>query len=215
MTGSAMWQSRLHASCPGAKSRFRRVISSAVERFVHIEDVGSSNLSSPTNFPEAGCILTLRPFPVAIAGQKASFAAPQASACAPRYGASPLSADWPFVRDWLPHFLELAKGGAGGRLAQLVERFVYTEDVGSSSLSSPTMPPPPADKIQTQLAGSPVARTCLQGHMRHQGRLRGACWARKRATTHCTSSRKKFDMSLRRMFGTELRTCDRGIGHGL
>jgi hypothetical protein len=26
-----------------------------------------------------------------------------------------------------------------GRLAQLVERFVYTEDVGSSSLSSPTM----------------------------------------------------------------------------
>ena len=26
----------------------------------------------------------------------------------------------------------------GGRLAQLVERFVYTEDVGSSSLSSPT-----------------------------------------------------------------------------
>ena len=28
--------------------------------------------------------------------------------------------------------------GLGGRLAQLVERFVYTEDVGSSSLSSPT-----------------------------------------------------------------------------
>ena len=28
-----------------------------------------------------------------------------------------------------------------GRLAQLVERFVYTEDVGSSSLSSPTTPP--------------------------------------------------------------------------
>jgi hypothetical protein len=27
-----------------------------------------------------------------------------------------------------------------GRLAQLVERFVYTEDVGSSSLSSPTIP---------------------------------------------------------------------------
>jgi hypothetical protein len=26
-----------------------------------------------------------------------------------------------------------------GRLAQLVERFVYTEDVGSSSLSSPTI----------------------------------------------------------------------------
>ncbi len=29
-----------------------------------------------------------------------------------------------------------------GRLAQLVERFVYTEDVGSSSLSSPTIPHP-------------------------------------------------------------------------
>ena len=28
----------------------------------------------------------------------------------------------------------------GGRLAQLVERLVYTEDVGSSSLSSPTIP---------------------------------------------------------------------------
>ncbi len=28
-----------------------------------------------------------------------------------------------------------------GRLAQLVERFVYTEDVGSSSLSSPTIDP--------------------------------------------------------------------------
>ena len=28
---------------------------------------------------------------------------------------------------------------AGGRLAQLVERLVYTEDVGSSSLSSPTI----------------------------------------------------------------------------
>ena len=31
-----------------------------------------------------------------------------------------------------------AKPTTGGRLAQLVERFVYTEDVGSSSLSSPT-----------------------------------------------------------------------------
>jgi hypothetical protein len=31
---------------------------------------------------------------------------------------------------------------AVGRLAQLVERFVYTEDVGSSSLSSPTSPRP-------------------------------------------------------------------------
>lgn len=30
---------------------------------------------------------------------------------------------------------------AYGRLAQLVERFVYTEDVGSSSLSSPTISP--------------------------------------------------------------------------
>jgi hypothetical protein len=29
-----------------------------------------------------------------------------------------------------------------GSLAQLVERFVYTEDVGSSSLSRPTIFPP-------------------------------------------------------------------------
>ena len=33
--------------------------------------------------------------------------------------------------------------GRNGRLAQLVERLVYTEDVGSSSLSSPTIPSPP------------------------------------------------------------------------
>ena len=33
------------------------------------------------------------------------------------------------------------QAATGGRLAQLVERFVYTEDVGSSSLSSPTMSP--------------------------------------------------------------------------
>ena len=32
-----------------------------------------------------------------------------------------------------------ANRGAGGRLAQLVERFVYTEDVGGSSPSPPTM----------------------------------------------------------------------------
>jgi hypothetical protein len=32
-----------------------------------------------------------------------------------------------------------AKASQDGRLAQLVERFVYTEDVGSSSLSSPTI----------------------------------------------------------------------------
>jgi hypothetical protein len=32
------------------------------------------------------------------------------------------------------------KSRRSGRLAQLVERFVYTEDVGSSSLSSPTIP---------------------------------------------------------------------------
>jgi hypothetical protein len=30
----------------------------------------------------------------------------------------------------------------GGRLAQLVERLVYTEDVGGSSPSSPTILPP-------------------------------------------------------------------------
>lgn len=166
----------------------------------------------PPNFLRPGASWRCPSFPAAIAGRKASFPVPQAPACAPRHGASRPSADWPFVRDWLPHFPELAKGGAGGRLAQLVERFVYTEDAGSSSLSSPTIPPPPADRIQTQLAGSAVARTCLQGHMRHQGRLRGACWARKRATTHCTSSNRKFDMSLRRMVGAELRKCDRGIG---
>ncbi len=33
-------------------------------------------------------------------------------------------------------------GGRVGRLAQLVERLAYTEDVGSSSLSSPTIPHP-------------------------------------------------------------------------
>ena len=32
--------------------RTRRVISSVVERFVHIEDVGGSNPSSPTIFPD-------------------------------------------------------------------------------------------------------------------------------------------------------------------
>ncbi len=49
----------LHETCSGAKSRFRRVISSVVERFVHIEDVGSSSLSSPTKSPEAVCILPM------------------------------------------------------------------------------------------------------------------------------------------------------------
>ena len=47
---------------------------------------------------------------------------------------------------------------SGGRLAQLVERFVYTEDVGSSSLSSPTnffndladQPPTTATKTATK-----------------------------------------------------------------
>ena len=45
---------------------------------------------------------------------------------------------------------EAPSGAAGnchrrgeGRLAQLVERLVYTEDVGSSSLSSPTIPDQP------------------------------------------------------------------------
>ena len=40
-----------------------------------------------------------------------------------------------FCRD--PHISRLTN--AVGRLAQLVERLVYTEDVGSSSLSSPTI----------------------------------------------------------------------------
>jgi hypothetical protein len=35
----------------------------------------------------------------------------------------------------------LSKHRNNGLLAQLVERFVYTEDVGSSSLSQPTIPP--------------------------------------------------------------------------
>src|SRR5271155_2092823 len=46
----------------------------------------------------------------------------------------------------LLHRARLAPGGAAalnrarGRLAQLVERFLYTEDVGGSSPSSPTSP---------------------------------------------------------------------------
>jgi hypothetical protein len=36
----------------------------------------------------------------------------------------------------------LSKQRDNGSLAQLVERFVYTEDVGSSSLSRPTIIPP-------------------------------------------------------------------------
>ena len=36
----------------------------------------------------------------------------------------------------------LSKSTLIGSLAQLVERFVYTEDVGSSSLSRPTTPHP-------------------------------------------------------------------------
>ncbi len=44
-----------------------------------------------------------------------------------------------FIIDELSQHIPLL---ASGRLAQLVERFVYTEDVGSSSLSSPTISPP-------------------------------------------------------------------------
>ena len=44
----------------------------------------------------------------------------------------------PLLRFWRdPHISRLTN--AVGRLAQLVERLVYTEDVGSSSLSSPTI----------------------------------------------------------------------------
>ena len=39
------------------------------------------------------------------------------------------------------NFAEPLNAATAGSLAQLVERFVYTEDVGSSSLSRPTMPP--------------------------------------------------------------------------
>ena len=136
--GPAFWQSRLHERCPGARPRFRRVISSVVERFVHIEDVGSSNLSSPTSFPQGPCALRspnalqasdrvklhARHLPVSPVLRRPGFRPIGGSgetACRNRLG-------------WL-------KGGADGRLAQLVERFVYTEDVGSSSLSSPTRPP--------------------------------------------------------------------------
>ena len=48
---------------------------------------------------------------------------------------------------WLPDFIlailrEACKSALPelGRLAQLVERFVYTEDVGGSSPSPPTIP---------------------------------------------------------------------------
>jgi hypothetical protein len=41
----------LHRSKTRAKDAANRVISSVVERFVHIEDVGGSNPSSPTTFP--------------------------------------------------------------------------------------------------------------------------------------------------------------------
>ena len=44
---------------------------------------------------------------------------------------------------------------ATGSLAQLVERFVYTEDVGSSSLSRPTSPPPPHHARDSQNRLSP------------------------------------------------------------
>ena len=77
--GSAVWQSRLHEPCPGAKSRFRRVISSVVERFVHIEDVGSSNLSSPTSFPEVACLAVI----VCIEVRKPALAACHASSGMP------------------------------------------------------------------------------------------------------------------------------------
>ena len=137
MTGSAVWQSRLQEPCPGAKSRFRRVISSVVERFVHIEDVGSSNLSSPTNFPETACTVAIK----CIAGRRPVLPACQASVLASYPAASRALTDRRIARDCLPQPFGLAKGGGDGRLAQLVERFVYTEDVGSSSLSSPTRPP--------------------------------------------------------------------------
>ena len=136
-TGSAVWQSRLHEPRPGAKSRFRWVISSVVERFVHIEDVGSSNLSSPTKFPETACTVAIK----CIAGRRPVLPACQASVRASCPVVSCALPDRRIARDCLPQPFGLAKGGGDGRLAQLVERFVYTEDVGSSSLSSPTRSP--------------------------------------------------------------------------
>ena len=70
----------------------------------------------------------------------------------------------------LPLSSEAAKGCFGGRLAQLVERFVYTEDVGSSSLSSPTIP----DRFAQQIKRSDgrLKRCLQQTHSRFRTRVR-------------------------------------------
>ena len=46
-----------------------------------------------------------------------------------------------------------------GRLAQLVERLVYTEDVGSSSLSSPTIPASHACRFESRSSSRVVLST--------------------------------------------------------
>ena len=58
------FQTLLQGRDPLAKERLWRVISSVVERFVHIEDVRSSNLLSPTILPTfmiATCLSTVSP----------------------------------------------------------------------------------------------------------------------------------------------------------
>ena len=114
--GPAFWQSRLHERCPGARPRFRRVISSVVERFVHIEDVGSSNLSSPTSFPQGPC---------ALRSPNALQASDRVKLHARHLPASPVlrrpgvSADRWVGRDCLPQSLGLAKGGRGWAISSV------------------------------------------------------------------------------------------------
>ena len=58
--------------------------------------------------------------------------------------------------------VSIIKTQSQGRLAQLVERFVYTEDVGSSSLSSPTNLRPSGYGKQRQTVGSQAMPTLEQ-----------------------------------------------------
>ena len=99
-----------------------RVISSAVERFVHIEDVGSSSLSSPTTHFDSGDGARCSSWRMGGGGPATD---------PPEFGAR---------RDGrlTTHAL---REGLGRVISSAVERFVYTEDVGSSSLSSPTTSP--------------------------------------------------------------------------
>ena len=53
-----------------------------------------------------------------------------------------------------------------GRLAQLVERFLYTEDVGGSSPSSPTTPRPIGLRVAQLFGPSAFEETIDQGPRR-------------------------------------------------